>query len=132
MAIDHSINLLHLLPRRAVRVRAQSVSFTGTAGDPSSFRTLEGPTRLKSMRAVHTEPANRDLELMVTDGDGITYMVLARMNVPAGRAVYWVGDLPLPAGWRVYAKFYGMTGGTTNNNWQWYGVAERRATFGGI
>ena len=110
----------------------QSVSFVSTAGRLSSSRPV--PTdrfwTLQTMRATNCEAESRAVEFLLLDHDGTTHAVLSEaavnpVPVPPGGSLSWNGSVKVPAGWRVTARWHGMTGGG-RCDWQ-YTAVERRA-----
>ena len=109
----------------------ESVSFSSVAGDQGSFRTVPNGKfwRLQTLRALNGEAGAHKMEFVLTDQDGTTHAVLvdgpsAPVSVAAGGTLAWDGDIIVPQGWRVYARFLGMTGGSTCN-WQYTAIEYR-------
>jgi hypothetical protein len=104
--------------------RAESVSFSSTAGDQNSARAV--PTgqlwRLQTVRALNGEGAARTVKFKLVDPDGLTYAVLHEASAAAGDDIGWVGDVLVPAQWTIRAYFLGMAGGATCN-WQYTALA---------
>lgn len=110
----------------------QSVSFDSQPGDSASHRAVpEGRYwQLQTMRATNCEAAPRAMEFLLADQDGTTHAVLSLEAatptlVEPGGALAWNGSVMVPARWRVYARWRGMTGGG-RCNWQ-YTAIERTA-----
>ena len=105
----------------------ESVSFDSVLGENASFRTISAgaPLILNSMRAVNGDVLARDISFLLVDGDGITHGHMSmngldRVSVPSGHAAVWNGAMLVPAGFRVYAKWFSMSPGH-RCNWQYTG-----------
>jgi hypothetical protein len=108
----------------------QSVSFDSQRGELASYRAVPDGRywQLQTMRATNCEDDPRAMEFVLADQDGTTHAVLSlegatpTMVAPHG-ALAWNGSVMVSAGWRVYARWHGMQGGS-RCNWQ-YTAIER-------
>lgn len=108
----------------------QSVSFDSSPGSNASWRAVpEGRLwRLQTLRAANGEDGPRPMQFLLADRDGTAHAVLSLsaanpVDVAAGGTLAWTGSVVVPAGWRVYATWAGMTGGA-RCNWQYTALEE--------
>jgi hypothetical protein len=107
--------------------RNESVSFVSSLGDNASFRTVpkNETWELQTLRAFNGEGAAREMLFLLTDADGTHHATITMSgkieSVDPSRELSWNGSVIVPSGWRIYAKWMGMAGGSSCN-WQFTAV----------
>lgn len=124
MATENKIVMSNNEDDGVIVFRNASKSFTSSVGVLASF--IEVPENeiweLQTMRAYNGEGGSRDMQFLLTDGDGTEHACLSnsplgQQSVPSYGVLSWNGRVTVPSGWRIYAKWFNMEGGSTCN-WQ--------------
>lgn len=110
-------------------IKNESVSLTSAAGEgTSSYRSVPSGKYwiLTNLRAYNGEAGDRKISFILADADGTAHGCLsngplARNTVATLEEAAWDGRVIVPENWRIYAKWHGMTGGSTVN-WQYIAV----------
>lgn len=120
MATDNSA-LISGGPIRGTHVN-QFVTFSNSSGDYVSFRSPNAGTywELQSVRAENAKAGAHDVMFFVADSAGVEHILLsntgvAPVSVPSGDRLVWNGSVIVPDGWRLYCKFFDLSGSETCN-----------------